>query len=1517
MSADDLYQKEFNNPLLVNPYRNSQHQLQQGSTTALTPTDYTGVELWAANQMYYYDPIIESIQNQITYGDRYDQEYNPLEDMSGYEQYAPHLIDARNQDHMDDLKESLDDNLRRRQVMGEASFGEHIVAGLLDPLNLVSFGGFGVPALAKGIASGAIRSTGQYMLKAAGRTALGTGALVAGLEGLSYPFDPLKTVQESAMNIAVGYAFGGAFGGLLGIPMGIKAGRAGKYHKAVEQMQETVVAFERMNITPEEIKVKLEVPEDIRNNFKELEINTTVDLEAYKSYIKGMIEYLDNGAKGAPPASPNKKWGAEATNIHTKGDDWIQKSLGEKYRIMQVITDPASVKAKKQEGGGWLGLNESSFGRDFSGHLFFKGARMWVDKLALQKKWSLMQKMKRDLDANPSVLPKNVVDLFDKAVMNKAFFKRITDKLKTATIEERQQLIGYMHQKYFTTQMEKGVIKNVDDFIDFVVLHELNHSKKGETMDDMGMANSNKRRRLIQDDNKYNLELEWKNNDLALKDLIEWQKKIKDEQQSTFQNGGTPSREALLSRKNKYNEKLKEIDEEILIRQLEDSHSVLTGQPKDPYSYAKSWLTDSWIYNKLLPTPFKNILQSKVLTDYLKEIGARLAHDKGMQLTREKHGMTTDPSVYLSSKQMQGEWVGLYMDLMSTYGLTTGKGVGLASALGHQGTNIGKKKILDTRPAGFQEWSTNANHKYIKGEKGADDLEQKAIDAYAKFYKDWEKRLVDTGLIGSKKYYTGRKMDLTDRIKETREKINEIDQKLQLDKGGLEQIKDWELTKKLLLEWAEINQKIIISQESVMKGHDTGLSMKETKRFNQIQAILTRMENTSRNKNISLLKAYHETVARQKNNLEETEAMLKAIDEDGATAMPRAEEVMFPRYWKRQEIQARRTEFETLLESHYIDHPEVIVWDVKSSKYLKVKLKPEEARDRAVKTVDGLLGMRDTTEESVSFFGSGKSKHFKHRTLDIPNAKVIDFIETDPFKVMKAYTDRVAPRYQFALKHQNRTYDEVMDDAFARGTKDGVGIDDLNTFKKDYTVLYDRIVGVVQRDPERWDNRLVQVLRDGAQLNYLGSAGLSTLPDFAKIMMEHDHTTVVKVIQSFANDAEIRGSIKEAKISGEIIDIENNAGGLRFSEALQNDPLTNGSGFWGRYDRATQEAKSAFYMMNLLAPMTKGFKSLDAMCRVHTMIDIAIKRASDKDAVNNNSLTQMELEYGVRYGIDAKKSKRYKELLDAGIITKTKNGLYIANTERWPMEYADLKLEFQANLQGGIMNTVLMGTPADLPQIVDGRVFIPMSVAKQFGMKEDLRVRGYAQMETGILAMPFQFFSYSFAAMNKITGAYAQGQVRNKAVALTAGMLTGYFSVMLKTKDYIWDEMTWEDKMARSFDQSGLLALVSDMYYTAMITSAKLGGPDLTGGLISPKFSEPNREGTFGQVSAVASDWGGAGFGWADSLFYGGLREFTEGNFGAGGKSIIRDLPFARLWFLKDFINSNTNELGKSYNGRF
>ena len=39
---------------------------------------------------------------------------------------------------------------------------------------------------------------------------------------------------------------------------------------------------------------------------------------------------------------------------------------------------------------------------------------------------------------------------------------------------------------------------------------------------------------------------------------------------------------------------------------------------------------------------------------------------------------------------------------------------------------------------------------------------------------------------------------------------------------------------------------------------------------------------------------------------------------------------------------------------------------------------------------------------------------------------------------------------------------------------------------------------MLQKTPDRLDQKAVTVLRDLAQLNYLGSSGFSTLPDFAK-----------------------------------------------------------------------------------------------------------------------------------------------------------------------------------------------------------------------------------------------------------------------------------------------------------------------------------------------------------------------------------------------------------------------------------
>ena len=68
----------------------------------------------------------------------------------------------------------------------------------------------------------------------------------------------------------------------------------------------------------------------------------------------------------------------------------------------------------------------------------------------------------------------------------------------------------------------------------------------------------------------------------------------------------------------------------------------------------------------------------------------------------------------------------------------------------------------------------------------------------------------------------------------------------------------------------------------------------------------------------------------------------------------------------------------------------------------------------------------------------------------------------------------------------------------------------MNEFNKDFLHMYDRVVGNVIKNPDRFDQKAVNILRDLHNLNYLGSAGFSTLPDLAKVLMEHDIGNVMK-----------------------------------------------------------------------------------------------------------------------------------------------------------------------------------------------------------------------------------------------------------------------------------------------------------------------------------------------------------------------------------------------------------------------
>ena len=575
----------------------------------------------------------------------------------------------------------------------------------------------------------------------------------------------------------------------------------------------------------------------------------------------------------------------------------------------------------------------------------------------------------------------------------------------------------------------------------------------------------------------------------------------------------------------------------------------------------------------------------------------------------------------------------------------------------------------------------------------------------------------------------------------------------------------------------------------------------------------------------------------------------------------------------------------------------------RSPQWIKQELPTDEESltKRVNATIDDILEMGDTTAETVGYFGNGKSKHFRHRSLDIPNSLVFDYIINDPIAVMKAYTDRVAPRYEYAKK-TGRDLTEVLDDIEDQMRLAGNTTREIQKTKKNYTVLYDRVVGSVLREPHSWDARISQVMRDAAQLNYLGSAGFSTLPDIAKIIMEHDGSTLLMALKGIGSDGRVRFNATEGRYAGQMLEMLKGANHMRMTEELSNSPFSDKT-FDRYYTRHVDFVKNQFYKANLLAPFTRIFKQMDSIARSHTIIDLSVKRADGK-------ITQQDLTYLSRYNIDEAKAKEIKQLVDDGIIQRADgDGLYLPNTENWPIGKESLRDDFRTALNSGIENTVLMGTPADKPIITDGIMYIPMNLAGKLGLPEDSVVKGYHRIESPLLGMPFQFMSYSFAALNKITAAYAQNQVKNRSVALASAMGLAYFSLYLKTPDWAWEKMEWPDRIARSFDMSGIAALYSDAFYTSMSTSISLGGPNIGMGLINPKF--PPKE----DIGEALSGLGGAGTSITHDFIRYGVGDFVQGNYGEGSKNIIRNLPLARLWFLKEFMNETTRDLANM--GRF
>lgn len=601
------------------------------------------------------------------------------------------------------------------------------------------------------------------------------------------------------------------------------------------------------------------------------------------------------------------------------------------------------------------------------------------------------------------------------------------------------------------------------------------------------------------------------------------------------------------------------------------------------------------------------------------------------------------------------------------------------------------------------------------------------------------------------------------------------------------------------------------------------------------------------------------------------------------------DDAFFPRYWDRNAILKNKTVFKEILRTYMLENPNTLPAKPQK-KGMALAESGEAARQPTTEAnvdarVNAVVNDILTNQQNDEFFGHGITKHLNKRKIAIPNKLVVDFIETNPLTVMKAYNQKTAPVYEFRKQHGNLAFDDAIDELRFNLRMDGASEKKINAAIRDITHLYESVTHNILRNPDAWNHKIVAGLKNFAQLNYLGSAGFTTITEPAKIIMEHGFGTTFRALKSVLDEPTHWASRAEAQKAGEALDLFLGSASQRISDAQSANPLENN--IWDK-------GKNAFYILNGLTFATRMLKDFDAVVRQHSLMEMAIK-LSKKEA------SSMEIDYLARYGINKDDAIELAKMP----YQTTKNNFIMANTDAW--KNPQIKTKFQLALSNGILNTILMGTPADKPIVMSGIFYVPMRVARQFGMAEDVKVKGYARIENSMLSMPFQFYSYMMASVNKTAAGYAHGQIKGKASGLLAALGLGYMLLRIKTSDRTFENMSNRDKFFRSFDYAGITAIYNDMLYTALHTVGELSGKNITGGLVSPKYN-------IGKASKLESIVGAFGAGPSIGFdLMSGVTDLLKGNFSQGAATILRNLPFTQLWMIKD----TTNDIARNWTGRY
>ena len=213
---------------------------------------------------YQYSPIIARTQEEIFFGamDR-DPEFNPFDSTDGYEGFESDIARAKNQQHLDFIKQTIDENRERRNVLAKSDFfSGALVAGILDPLAL----SFAIPVVGQ---LGLFAKGGMTVRQAAIASAKGGAAFGATAEAIRAPFDPVNTTGESGLNLLTATAFST----VLGAAGSAVFNTQGAFHRSANKLRDLTRGEMADEIDGTKIVVSEKMDDSVISDGKSIKVN--------------------------------------------------------------------------------------------------------------------------------------------------------------------------------------------------------------------------------------------------------------------------------------------------------------------------------------------------------------------------------------------------------------------------------------------------------------------------------------------------------------------------------------------------------------------------------------------------------------------------------------------------------------------------------------------------------------------------------------------------------------------------------------------------------------------------------------------------------------------------------------------------------------------------------------------------------------------------------------------------------------------------------------------------------------------------------------------------------------------------------------------------------------------------------------------------------------------------------------------------------------------------------------------